>query len=92
MARVRQFVTRIQWVAVAIWTAMNLAAYALVNWIGDTVIRNSDQLAADADTVVTIFESLSFLQGLGFGLIAASWALGTLFILAVGWLARLIFD
>ena len=92
MARGKQFINRVQWVVVAIWTALNLIGYALVNWIGDALIRNSDQLAPDADTVVMIFESLSFLQGLGFGLIAATWAVGTLFILGMGWLAKRIFD
>ena len=92
MSRGKRLVTRIQWVLVAIWTALSLGAYAVVNVIGDALIRNSDQLAGDPETVVFIFNSLDVLQKTGFGLILASWAVGTLIVLAVGWLIRRALD
>jgi hypothetical protein len=60
--------------AILVWTLLSLGAWAAVSVSGDLLQAIAGWTASDAPAVAWIF---LFLQGVGFGVVAVVWALGT---------------
>lgn len=75
-------------VAVGIWTAVCFGAYALLNLVGDALIRHSDAVPVAPEGVAFVSWLLAVFQTVGFGLVIGVWILGVILILLIGWIAR----
>lgn len=66
------------------WTLLSLGAWAIVSISGDLLRALADWTASDAPALGQIF---SLLQGLGFGVVIAVWAVGTAVLSVIGLVA-----
>lgn len=75
--------------AIAIWTLLSLGVWAIVSVGGDLIHSQLDWLfGGDPNVVPAMSSLLRFLQGLGLGLLAVIWALGTASLWFAGFVVR----
>jgi hypothetical protein len=75
-------------ILIVLWSGLAWGIYALVNLVGDGLIRNADLLPLGPYELELLSAVMLFVQKFGFAAVIALWAIGVLAILAVGWLAR----
>ena len=76
----------LSWAGIAIWSLFAFAAYGLVDFLGQTAMRNADAFSTDPETVEWIFRVFSWGRGLSVSVILIVWGTVSLAILAVPWL------
>lgn len=84
----RQYILGAKLVTLVVWTVVCLGAYALLDLLGDGLIRHSDVLPAEPEAIELLSWLLALFQKIGFGLIIGVWLLGLIVILVIGWIAR----
>jgi hypothetical protein len=85
---VRRIILGTKLVILALWTAICFGAYALLNLIGDAVIRHSDTVPVAPEGVAFVSWLLGLFQTVGFGLVVGVWVLGVIVVLFIGWIAH----
>jgi len=78
---VRRIILGTKLVILALWTAICFGAYALLNLIGDAVIRHSDTVPVAPEGVAFVSWLLGLFQTVGFGLVVGVWVLGVIVVL-----------
>ena len=84
----KQAILGVKAVLLLLWTVLAFGAYAVVNLVGDLLIRNVDIVPVPPEGLELISWLLLAAQKIGFGAVVVAWLFGAVLIVAIGLLAQ----